>query len=94
MRIAALVCVLALSGCNLTDQLNTASTTTGTIKAGVNLPSWPDDCKKMEPHYPITDGTEARLIIVGERSALNKANGRVSRCASLYASIRAGFAKK
>lgn len=85
---------LIVSGCSLTDRLDKAATTTGKIQASINLPSLPIDCRKQEPHFAISDGMEARTVIVGERSALNRSNARVTRCASLYDSIRSNFGNR
>lgn len=61
------------------------------MTAGINLPEYPADCRKHEPHASIKAGDEARAVIVAERSALNRANARTDRCAAFYDSTRAGF---
>ena len=73
-----------LSSCNFTDRLHTAASDVGKLSAGVNLPDYPDDCRKKEPHAVIAVGDELRSVLVKERSALNRANARVGRCGDFY----------
>ena len=82
---------LIVSGCNLTNRLNTAASDIGKLSAGVNLPDQPEDCRKKEPHAAIMVGDELRSILVRKRGALDRANARGTRCASFYDDTKANF---
>lgn len=90
---ASLIPLMWISSCSTEARLKAAAMTQGTIQAGVALPFLPADCRKIEPHYAVREGDEARSIIVGERGALYRANARVGRCASFYDDVRDRFGK-
>lgn len=73
-----------LSACNLTDRLNSAAAEQGKLSADAVLPDLSDDCRNQEPHARVEVGSELRSVLVKERSALNRANARVGRCAAFY----------
>lgn len=74
--------MLIASGCsNLRERVVVASALEGKARAGVTIPDQPDDCRKLEPHAPVTVGVELRSVLRRERGALDRANARVGRCA-------------
>lgn len=88
----AVLMMLTSTGCgNLEKRLNTAATTTGTVKAAVTLPALPDDCRASEAHATLTVGAELRSILKRERSALDRANARTGRCADFYDDTKERF---
>ncbi len=90
--IAALAVVASVSGCSHLERiLRGAAADRGTAEARVVLPDWPADCAVRESHAPLVVGSEIRSILKRERSALNRANARVGRCAEFYSSLKAGI---
>lgn len=89
----ALLVLTTLSGCNTTARLNQAASEQGRIKAGVNLPDYPSDCKELEAHAELLSGAEIRSILARERAALDRQNSRTTRCAEFYADIRSKYGK-
>lgn len=85
-RIAAVFSTaLILSSCqSLQGQLKAAGAEQGKAAARVELAPWPSRCRVQEPHAPIVEGAEVRSILVRERAALDKANGRITSCATFY----------
>ena len=65
-------------------RLGEAATAKGKVEAGVNLPDWPDDCRKTESHASVMEGAEVRSVLIRERGQLNKQNARTGRCAAYY----------
>lgn len=55
--------------------------------ARVNIPPLPDDCRLQEPHAAVSVDAEVIAILKRERSALNRANARVIRCADNYDNV-------
>jgi hypothetical protein len=82
---------IVISGCTTTKRLDAAATTQGKIQAGIALPTWPDDCRKTEPHASVEVGAELRSVLVRERSALDRQNARTGRCAALYDDIKTKY---
>ncbi len=68
----------------LQDRLDKAATTQGELQAGLNLPDLPPACRVMEPHAPVIVGGEAISGWKRERTATDRANARVGRCAGFY----------
>lgn len=91
--IALLTTLMLISSC-ATDRLNSAATTQGKIQASISLPALPQDCRVQEPHAPVKAGDELRSVLVRERSGLNRANSRVTRCGGFYDTVRTNFGKK
>lgn len=90
----AVLMMMIFSGCgNLDNRLSTAAETSGAVKAAVNLPALPDDCRTSEPHAILTTGAELRSVLKRERSALDRANARTGRCAAVYDDIRYRFGR-
>lgn len=90
--LAALISLTLISSCaNLDKRLNAAAETTGTVKAGVNLPPLPDDCRSIEPHAALSAGVELRSVLKRERGALDRANARTGRCAGFYDDTKKRF---
>lgn len=84
--------MLTFSGCaNLDKRLGKSAETTGTVKAAVNLPALPDDCRASEPHAALTTGAELRSVLKRERGALDRANARTGRCAGFYDDVKSNF---
>ena len=81
--------MMFLPSCAQTDRLAKAAAEQGIIAAGVNLPEWPEDCRKKEAHAPITEGAEARSVLIRERGALDRQNARGDRCSAFYDRLRA-----
>nr|WP_132534968.1 hypothetical protein [Rhizobium sp. PP-F2F-G48] len=81
--------MLTGTGCSSLSRINTAGQTTGKAKAGIDIPDQPDDCRKLEPHAPVTVGVELRSVLRRERGALDRANARVGRCAADRDNLRA-----
>ena len=88
LRLRAALVALTITTCagcsTLETRLDHASASTGTAQARVNLPEFPDDCRTLEPHAPLTAGAELRSLLKRERRALDSANARVTRCAEFY----------
>ncbi len=83
---------MIVTGCSSTERLKSAATEQGKISAGINLPAYPDDCRKKEPHAAIRVGDELRSVLVRERGALDRANARTGRCTAFYDDTAAAFA--
>lgn len=83
-----------LTSCNTTERLNKAATAQGKIQASVTLPDLPSDCRSLEAHASLKEGDELRSVLVRERSALGKANARVTRCAAFYSDTKSNFEGK
>nr|WP_246663844.1 hypothetical protein [Phyllobacterium sp. SYP-B3895] len=64
--------------------MHDAATVQGEAQVDRNLPAWPDDCRKVEPHASVVVGAEALSGWKRERQALDRANARVGRCAVFY----------
>jgi hypothetical protein len=71
-----------------------SSSERGRIEAGILLPDLPGDCRFQEPHAAITEGAEARSVLIRERGQLDKANARVGRCADNYGSLKIKMEKR
>jgi len=71
--------------------LRAAAIDTGRAAARVNIPQLPDDCRKVEPHAPLTVGVEVRSVLRRERLATDQANARVGRCAAFFDSMADGL---
>lgn len=84
--------LLALTGCQNTDQrMNAAAAIQGQIRASVQLPDLPADCRKQEAHAAIPAGAELDAVLVRERGALRRSNARVTRCAGFYDQTKSNF---
>lgn len=75
--------------CSATNPVKEPAETLGRIAAGVNIPAQPADCKVREAHPTIIVGANKVVIIDRYRTALNRANDRVSRCYDHREDIRA-----
>lgn len=73
--------------------MTTAAATQGRASAGVSLAEWPADCRVQEAHADLTEGAEARSVMIRERGQLDKQNARTERCASYYDDLRAKLRK-
>jgi len=62
------------------------------VRAGVSFPDLPDDCRRMEAHAEITEGSEVRSVLRRERDAIDWQNARTARCARFYDDTRSRFA--
>lgn len=51
------------------------------------MPPLPDDCRKIEPHAPVTLGADEVSGWKRERGATDRANARVVRCAENYDNV-------
>lgn len=80
-----------VSSCAANQRLNDAGAAQGQAAARVTLPDLPDDCRKKEPHYPLRAGTQAPVVIRGERMALDRQNARGGRCAGWYDDMQKRF---
>ena len=88
IAVACLIATTSIS-CSATDRrLVAASTEQGRASARVNLPEWPDDCRRKEPHAAIAEGAEARSVLLRERAALDLQNARTDRCTAFYDQTR------
>jgi len=83
-----------LASCTAEQRLTDAATTKGRIDLGIKLPDLTDDCRIVEPHAEITAGTEVRSVLMRERSALDRANSRVGRCAGFYDDLKLKMEKR
>ena len=90
--LAAPACLIVaiLSGCAATD----AGARLGTTNAGLTLGALPEDSRFIEPHAPLVEGAEARSVLRRERAALDRANGRVLRCAGYHDDLVARLARR
>ena len=89
-----LILTTSISSCTTSSQRVTiAATTQGKIAAGVHLPELIPDCREQEPHAAIVAGAEVRSILIRERAALDQANGRVTRCAAAYDTLKINLEK-
>jgi len=79
---AGLVLMTMNSCVGLDARLSAAATTQGQTKAAVIVPDQDADCRKLEPHAALAQGQPVVSILKRERSALDRANSRVSRCAA------------
>lgn len=76
---------MSTSSCVTTDQrIIAAAEAKGKVDAGVKLADLPADCSKLEAHAGLQAGDEIRSVLVKERGALDRANGRVTRCSAFY----------
>lgn len=66
------------------NQLTADAKKVGQIKAGVNLPPYPAECRQDEPHASIKIGDSKVSIIDRERRATDKANARKNRCGPVF----------
>lgn len=90
--LAALISLTLISSCaELDKRLGVSAATTGAVKAAVNLPPLPDDCRASEPHATLTTGSELRSVLKRERGALDRANARTGRCAGFYDDTKKRF---
>jgi hypothetical protein len=80
-----------LNSCASTERLKSAAVEQGKIAAGLHLPDLPEDCRNQEAHARVEVGDELRSVLVKERSALNRANARVGRCAAFYDDTQISF---
>jgi len=80
-----------LASCTTSQRLTAAASTKGRIEAGVMLPELVADCRIEEPHAALAAGSELRSVLIRERSALDRANGRVTRCAGFYDDLKTKF---
>lgn len=53
----------------------------------MNIPALPDDCRAQEPHAAVSIDAEVLAVLKRERTALNRANARVIRCAENYDNV-------
>lgn len=85
---------LTFSGCaSLNKQLTDAAKVQGTAEAKVVLPDWPTECRRTQEHAPLAVGTEVRVALHKERSALNRANRTIKTCAQVYDDLKEGLLK-
>jgi len=76
------------TGCaSLDERAEAAGARAGAAAARVTLPPLPEDCRAQEAHAVLVAGVEARSIVKRERAALDRANGRVARCAANYDAV-------
>lgn len=54
----------------------------------MTLPELSGDCRTEEPHAALDAGAELRSVLIRERGALDRANGRVGRCAGFYDDVK------
>lgn len=73
-----------LSSCTSMDSNAKRS---GIAAARVNVPPLPDDCRVQEQHAVVSIDGEVIAVLKRERSALNRANARVKRCADNYDNV-------
>lgn len=90
LAVAAVLTSLISTGC-AGNAVKLAAVDTGKTQAGVTMPDLPGDCRKQEPHAPLTIGMESRVAIRAERRATDRANARVGRCAAFYDDTKAGL---
>jgi len=89
IAIALLMLPMSISSCTTVNQRLTASAATeGRVKAGLNLPEYPADCRLREAHAALSAGDELRAVLVRERAALDRQNARGRRCAEFYDTLR------
>ena len=83
---AASLTAATLSGCadDRVARIATAAAEEGKAKAEVDLPAYPPDCRRQEPHAPLVAGAETRSALKRERGALDRQNARTDRCAGWY----------
>lgn len=93
LALAACLAMTLLSSCGTNARLKAAATTQGQIRAGIHLPDYPADCRKQEPQVPSGAGADAVSVIVGGRSALRRANARVTRCAAFYDDVKTSYGR-
>lgn len=88
-----MVLILISSGSSCVDRaaLQTAAKGKGIAEARVTMPPLPDDCRAQEPHAELREGAQAITVLKRERTATNKANARVLRCADNYENVAAAL---
>jgi hypothetical protein len=82
-----LILISCGSSCVDRAALKAAATDQGRAAARVSLPPLPDDCRIQEPHAEARVGVQAITVLKRERSATNRANARVLRCADNYENV-------
>lgn len=87
---------MMLGSCQTTDKasIRKSATVIGQIRAGVNLPELPADCRVKEMHVVVRKGAVLQSIIVRERAQLNRQNARTDRCNDFYDNTRHQYAVK
>jgi len=89
MGALALSLALTLSGCgNSLARLHKGAELQGQARARVNLPAYPAECRRHEPHAPLVEGADATSALKRERAALGRAWARTDRCAGFYDDLR------
>ncbi len=97
MRSVIACCLMTISAASCTtvnQRLEIAATEKGRAGAGVKLPALDADCRKLEAHADLIIGSEVRSVLIRERAALDRANGRVTRCAEFYDTVKSRLEKK
>ncbi|WP_273795307.1 hypothetical protein, partial [Brucella intermedia] len=65
-----------MSSCAADRKLIAAAETAGRTAARINLPDYPEDCRRREAHAPLVEGQEKLSILKREREALDRQNAR------------------
>lgn len=84
--------MISITSCaNNLKRLDVAAKKQGVAKARVNMPEQPADCRVKEAHATLTIGAEPVVVLRKERTALDRANARITRCADNYDNVRSAL---
>lgn len=85
MAVSVVLTAATLTGCAVINpDLRRSSQIQGELRARIELPDLPVDCRQDEPHAPLTEGAEIRSVLDREREALRREIARKHRCLDFY----------